>query len=186
MLPSFDKSGALPAGDYSLTLPQLRDSFLVQGNERCVAGWDVTWRTWLVSQLELLAAALWQVGIEHIWIDGSFVENVARLNDIDGYFEVAASYFHLGHLERDLQALGQPSQDIWNWSFGSLRPDANGKGKPLMWHTHRIELFPHHPGLPSGILNRYGVPMELDEAFRKRRRGGPKGIIHLQRQESED
>ncbi len=45
------------------------------------------WRLFLVNQLEIMAEQLWAVGINQIYIDGSFVEDKAHPNDIDGYFE---------------------------------------------------------------------------------------------------
>lgn len=129
MLPPFDARGVLPPGDYSLTISQLRASVLVVGGPGCAPNWNSERRAWLVDQLELLVRPLWQVGIERIWIDGSFVENAASPGDIDGYFEVDPSYFHFGHLERDLQKLKQPSTKIWVWSPFSQRPNEEGKGK---------------------------------------------------------
>jgi hypothetical protein len=38
-----------------------------------------------VDNLAVLVAQLWQVGIDRIFIDGSFAQDKPRPNDIDGY-----------------------------------------------------------------------------------------------------
>src|SRR2546426_2215505 len=71
VLPAFTADGVLPPGDYSLTLDELRQSFLVK--ERPDApNWDHRWRAGLVDNLEVLVRQLWQVGVDEIFIDGSF------------------------------------------------------------------------------------------------------------------
>jgi len=86
MLPDFTEDGVLPVGDYSMTLSELFESSLVEGPLRGHPKWDRPWRTQLVRNLEVLAAQLRQVGIDELFIDGSFVENKDHPNDIDGYF----------------------------------------------------------------------------------------------------
>lgn len=85
VLPHFSDEGLLPRGDYPLTLDELRGSRLVTGEGVDSATWDVEWRRRLVGGLEVLVGHLWQVGIDRIFVDGSFVEEKDHPNDIDGY-----------------------------------------------------------------------------------------------------
>ncbi len=102
MLPLFTAGGVLPPGDHRLTLEELRSSHLVTGSTHAAPTWDSAWRGHLVDNLRLLVEPLWQVGIDRIFVDGSFVEDKDHPNDIDGYFECAASRFVTGALEREL------------------------------------------------------------------------------------
>lgn len=61
-----------------LTLVELRTSFLVTGAGVGSAAWDTAWRSMLVDNLEILIGHLRQVGVERIFVDGSFVE--AKIN----------------------------------------------------------------------------------------------------------
>ena len=69
--PKFTADGVLPH-DYTLTYEQLEASVLVMGPSR--RKWDADARHKLVRQSRVLVAQLWQVGIEEIFLDGSFVE----------------------------------------------------------------------------------------------------------------
>ena len=182
MLPSFDERGLLPIGDYTMTFAQLRASFLVAGGQNCEPNWNVERRAYLVNQLEKVVRPLWQVGIARVFVAGSFVENVPEPGDMDGYFECDATRYHFGHLERELKALGQPAPEIWNWSLFAMQPGKNNAPKPLMWHRYQVELYPHHPGLMSGLTDRYGRPQDLATAFRlSTQELKSKGLILLQR-----
>jgi len=49
-----------------------------------------------------------------------------------------------------------------------------------MWHKYRVELYPHVPGLMSGIRDQHGNELEFPSAFRQCRRDSePKGIIKV-------
>ena len=49
-----------------------------------------------------------------------------------------------------------------------------------MWHQYRVELYPHVPGMPSGIRDRHGNELEFPSAFRQSRRDGEqRGIVKL-------
>ena len=49
-----------------------------------------------------------------------------------------------------------------------------------MWHTYRVELYPHVTGLISGIQDEHGNELEFPAAFRRSRRDGrPRGIVKL-------
>jgi len=86
-IPAFTSEGLLPAFDHKATLTELRESHLVTGEGVESATWDKQWRALLVDNLEVLVGQLRQVGIDQIYIDGSFVEEKDHPNDIDGYFE---------------------------------------------------------------------------------------------------
>ena len=113
MLPPFTSSGVLPPGDYALTLNELRASHLVTGEGNSSLAWDDEWRLQLVDNLEVLVRQLWAVGIERIFIDGSFVENKDHPRDIDGYFKCDLKFHLLGALERALHA--RDPDKIWTW-----------------------------------------------------------------------
>jgi len=121
LLPAFTADGVLPPGDYVLTLDALRTSRLVTGEAGSSPTWDSAWRTQLVTSLAVLVHQLWQVGIDRIFVDSSFVEDKDHPNDIDGYFECDARYLLSGRLQRDLNALDP--YKVWTWSPASRRTD---------------------------------------------------------------
>ncbi len=176
-LPHFNNSGLLPPGDYPLTIAELHRSQLVTGPRRS-SNWDEPWRSQLVKNLALLAEQLWSVGIEEIFIDGSFLEEKDHPNDIDGYYVCEPERIGSGELENALNAL-DPHR-CWTWDFASRRPYPGfAKWQLPMWHAYRVELFPHY-GQLSGIRDEYGHELEFPAAFRKRRDSyEPKGIVRL-------
>lgn len=181
-IPPFDTRGMLPRGDHSATIGQLRRSRLVTGVG--VAGpWDAAWRRRLVQGLAHLAGQLWEAGIEEVFVDGSFVEDKAHPNDIDGYFVCPFDLLRTGELQRRLNAMD--SGGVWTWDPASRRMCLEtGKLQLPMWHAHRVELYPHVPGLGigCGIRDEHGNELEFPAAFRRSRSGGqPRGIIALRR-----
>jgi len=164
----------LAPGDYAVTLDELEASFLVTGEGVGASQWDAGWRQRLVGNLRILVVQPWSVGVHAIYVDGSFVDEKDHPNDIDGYFECDLRYLATGALERDLNALDP--HKVWTWDPRSRRPDRNSaKGQLPMWHTYRVELYPHI-GQPSGIRDRHGNPLQFPAAFRKTRTGNrPKG-----------
>ncbi len=177
-VPPFTPEGLLPVGDYRLTLAELRASALVTG-AGLPSTWDGGWRARLVDNLELLVDQLWRVKIDQIFVDGSFVEAKDHPNDIDGYFECDVRYFASGQLERDLNALDP--HKVWTWDPTSRRADANSTKRQLpMWHRYRVELYPHFPGLLSGIRDQFGNELPFPAAFRLARHSySPKGIVQI-------
>src|SRR4051812_21128279 len=128
-LPPFTDEGLLPIGNYPLSLDELRTSHLVSGASTASSTWDRVWRARLVDNLEILVRQLWQVGIERIFVDGSFVEEKDHPNDIDGYFECDLFAFASGQLERDLNALD--AHRVWTWDPMRRRPDLNSAKRQL-------------------------------------------------------
>ncbi len=178
MLPEFTTEGVLPPGDYKLTLTELATSSLVQRQASEQPTWDTAWRAQLVRNLGVLVAQLWRVGINAIFVNGSFMEDKPHPNDIDGYFECDVRYLASGGLERDLNALDP--HKVWTWKPQSRRHDPDsGKAQLPMWFAYRVELYPHF-GQPSGITDRFGHQLQFPSAFRLSRRAHtPKGIIRL-------
>jgi hypothetical protein len=180
VLPSFTADGLLPPGDYPLTLAELRTSMLVEGPTGWADGgfWDAAWRRELVDNLAMLVEQLWRVGIDRIFIDGSFVEDKPRPNDIDGYFECDVMALATGELEHRLNALDP--YHVWTWDPAARRWDADsGKAQLPMWLRYHVELYPHF-GQPSGICDRYGHELQFPSAFRQRRLTfQPKGIVQI-------
>ena len=179
MLPQFTEDGVLPVGDYPLMIEELRASFLVTGDGVESSAWDATWRGYLVDNLGILVGQLHQVGLDRIFVNGSFVEDKDHPNDIDGYFECDPRYLGSGQLERDLNAL-DPDK-VWTWSPARRRPDPNSAKRQLpMWHRYRVELYPHYPGLMSGIRDQFGHELQFPSAFRLSRQAyRPKGIVRI-------
>ena len=178
MLPCFTREGCLPPADYELTLDQLRSSMLVAGPPSGYPNWDRLWRARLVDNLAVLVEQLWLVGIDDIFIDGSFVEDKEHPNDIDGYFLCDLRDLASGDLQQRLNLLDP--HKVWTWDPRSRRPYRGYPKKQLpMWHAYRVELYPHF-GQLSGIHDRHGNELEFPSAFRLSRRDGePRGIVKI-------
>lgn len=178
VLPDFNPDGCLPAGDYELTLDELRRSRLVVAPAREYPEWDGAWRSKLVDNLEILVKQLWQVGVTDIFIDGSFVENKDHPNDIDGYFRCDPHEFSLVQLRQELNRIDP--HGIWTWEHDSRRTYRRySKPQLPMWHQYRVELYPHR-GQPSGIKDEYGNNLTIPAAFRRSRlTGQPRGIVKI-------
>jgi hypothetical protein len=176
---TFSGLGLLPPGDYELTFPEIRRSMLVQGPADAPKTWDKEWRGKLVDNLEILARQLWQVGIEKIFIDGSFVENKDHPNDIDGYFECDVVQMLTGKLQRALNRLD--ANKVWVWDKESRRPHPDFEKLQLpMWHEYRVELFPHYHINFSGIVDKFGYELQFPSAFRQsRQEHRAKGIVRI-------
>lgn len=178
VLPPFNEYGLLPAGDYPLKLSQLKQSNLVLPDKDSSAQWDQSWRAILVENLAIMANQLWQVGIEEIFVDGSFVEEKDHPNDIDGYFVCDLEFLASGRLQQELNKLDP--HKVWTWSPESRTSYANSTKRQLpMWHFYRVELYPH-VGQLSGIKDVFGNDLQFPAAFRKSRaEHRPKGVVKL-------
>ncbi|WP_037289494.1 DUF6932 family protein [Saccharibacillus sacchari] len=173
----FNESGLLQPNDYLLTMDQLRQSVLVQGPTDG-SPWDSRWRGYLVDQLEIMVQQLWKVGIEDIFIDGSFVENKAHPSDIDGYFICDLMMLATGELQARLNK--EDPYKVWTWDSSSRLYDRNSAKKQLpMWHRYRVELYPEY-NQASGITDQYGHMLKFPSAFRQTRDTFlPKGIVKI-------
>jgi hypothetical protein len=178
LLPAFTAEGVLPPGDYALTLDGLCQSALVAGEHH--ENWDAQWRQKLVDNLAILIEQLWQVGIERIFINGSFVEEKSHPNDIDGYFECERAKLSDGTLQQQLNLLDP--HKVWTWSPESRRSyHGYPKAQLPMWHQYRVELYPHW-GQICGIRDEHGHDLQFPAAFRKSRiQGIAKGIVQIVR-----
>lgn len=181
-VPPFTKEGLLPAGDYELSLAELKRSVLVHGPREPSHSptWDASWREKLVENLSILVNQLWKIGITEIFVNGSFVEDKDHPNDIDGYFECELMRLASGDLTRELNLLDP--YKIWTWDPAARR---RYRGYPKMqlpmWHRYRVEFYPHY-GQSAGIRDRFGNELEFPSAFRISRRDGmPKGIVKIRR-----
>jgi hypothetical protein len=182
-LPRFTVDGLLPDGDYPLSLAELRESYLVTGDGVGEPTWDAAWRAQLVDNLELFIRQLWQVGVERIFVNGSFVIGRPHPNDIDAYFECETTRF--ANIIVGLSQLEPPLP--WDWTHRPIDP-ATGIPKPRMWHRYRVELFPHFVDQPivTGIRDEYGNELLFPALFRRDRDTSlPKGIIQIIREKPE-
>jgi len=181
-IPNFE-DGVLPTGDYEVTFEELRHSVLVNGcgDLREQNGWDKNWRNKLVDNLEILVGQLWKVGIQNIFIDGSFVEDKDHPNDIDGYFECDLKYLASRQLHKDLNLIDP--HKVWTWDKNTRRPYPGYNKKQLpMWHEYRIDMYPQPLGLklPTGIKDKHGNDLPFSSAFRlSRTNDKPKGIVKI-------
>jgi len=180
LIPEFTADGLLPAGDYKVTLDELRSSVLVVGptDRESFPNWDAHWRASLTDNLEVMVRQLWRVGIDDIFVDGSFAEDKDHPNDIDGYFVCDLGRLVSGDLERKLNLLD--TYKVWTWDPASSRPYRGyPKNQLPMWHQYRVELYPHY-GQLSGIRDESGNELEFPSAFRRSRRDGhPRGIVKI-------
>ncbi len=164
-IPSFTSSGLLPPGDFVLSLAELEESLLVTGPSSGgePTTWDRDWRLHLVRNLAILCRQLWTVGVDDIFINGSFVEDKDHPNDIDGYFVCDFRALASGQLERDLNLLDP--HKIWTWAPESRRQYRGYPKRQLpMWHAYRVELYPHY-GQTSGIRDKFGYELEFPQPF---------------------
>jgi hypothetical protein len=180
-LPDFTSDGVLPADDYPMTIDELRKSMLVHGRQGVTdEAWDSQWRADLVNNASILVKQLWDIGINEIFFDGSFVENKARPGDIDGYFECPWNKKISGDLERELNLLDPHT--VWTWNLNE-RQNYAGKARLPMWIRYRTELYPHLIGGPcsfsSGITDEHGNDLEFPSVFRQSREFVQKGIVKI-------
>ncbi len=179
-LPSFTASGLLPPGDHALALPELRASFLVTGDGVPDSDWDSAWRARLVDNLALFVGQLWTVGVDRIFVDGSFASDKRHPGDIDAYFECRVMHFP----ETIVRLLQLEPSLPWDWTHRPIDP-ATGIPKPMMWHRYRVELFPHFADQPNptGVRDAYGNELLFPALFRRdRTTASPKGVIQLLRE----
>lgn len=162
-----------------MTFWQLRESVMVHGPlDGSEPNWDAEWRLFLIDRLEILVKQLWEVGLNEIYINGSFVEQKPHPNDIDGYFNCELERLATGDLSMELNKLDP--YKIWTWDPISRRPYRGYAKRQLpMWHRYRVELYPNY-GQSFGALDEHGQPLLFPSAFRRTRYSGePKGIVRI-------
>ena len=163
-IPEFTDDGLLPAGDYEVTLDELRHSILVVGpkDKSGQSQLGRPWRGRLVDNLEVMVRQLWRVGVTEIFIDGSFAEDKDHPNDIDGYFVCDLMRLASGELQRELNLLDP--HKVWTWDPASRRPYRGYPrsncpcGTSIAWSFIRISagMLVGHPGRAR---QRVGVPV---------------------------
>ena len=180
----FNADDVLDSGTYDATFSQLRSSLLVVGNGSS-PNWDSVWRNALVDNLEILTKQLCSVGITEIFIDGSFVENKDRPNDIDGYFDTGIASVNLTTMKNFENQVSQLNNidphKIWTWDpQARIFDPRSAKSQLPMWMRYRVELYPHIEGMFSGIRDGSGNNLMFPSAFRQSRRNFiPKGIVKI-------
>lgn len=179
----FTSDGVLPPGTYEASFKEIRHSILVLGDESSNT-WNKNWRSELVSKAELLVGQLWKVGVEDIFLDGSFVEDKDHPNDIDGYFDPHLSMYKIEDMVKfekivsDLNNLDP--HKIWTWDPASRKTYRGFSKKQLpMWLFYRVELYPHlQQG--TGIVDKQGNELQFPSAFRQSRNNfKSKGIVKV-------
>ncbi len=180
---SFNAQGTLDPGTYDATLVQIEHSLLVTGNGSS-ATWDSAWRKKLIENAAIMIDQLWKVGVDDIFLDGSFVEDKNHPNDIDGYFDPHLSMYSQADMSKfeklvsDLNDLDP--HKLWDWSPDSRRAHPGFAKKQLpMWLAYRVELFPHLDQ-GTGIKDAQGNDLQFPSAFRQSRHNySPKGIVKV-------
>ena len=145
-----------------------------------VPNWDDAWRGELVDNLELFVQQLWRVGVERIFVNGSFVTDKPHPGDIDAYFECDMAVFPQVMVGLYLIEPSLP----WDWERRPIDP-ATGLSKLIMWHRFHVEIFPHFTGQPqpTGIRDEYGNDLFFPSLFRRdKETSRPKGVIQIIRE----
>ncbi len=174
---AFDGRGLLPPGDHLMTLGGLRRSVLVEGPPGRES-WNRVWRGWLLDRFATLVGQLWGVGVERIYLAGSFVTDKDHPGDLDGYFECDRAAYKARSLHRALNDLG-PFQE-WTWREEHRRPSRDGHPKLPLWHHHRVELFPHYGQTRTGFFDEQGNDVDLPTMFRRdTRTNETRGIVRV-------
>ncbi len=179
---AFNSNGVLDPGTYAANFADIRKSILILGDGTS-STWDKDWRLELVARAEVLVNQLFQVGIQDVFLDGSFVEDKDHPNDIDGYFDphLAMDVAGLTKLQSLVSQLNNlDPRKVWNWDPHSRKkyPEFS-KAQLPMWWIYRVELFPHLDQL-TGIKDKHGNDLTFPSAFRQSRHDfTPKGIIQV-------
>lgn len=179
----FNADGVFDPGTYNATLGEIRTSILVRGDGSSQS-WDQSWRNELVNKFDILFAQLRSVGIQDIFLDGSFVEDKDHPNDIDGYFDPHLSMMSPVDMSKFQQIVSQLNNldphKVWTWDPRSRQSYKGFAKKQLpMWLFYRVELYPHLDQ-GSGITDQHGHDLQFPSAFRQSRHNfKPKGIIRV-------
>jgi hypothetical protein len=140
MIPDF-RDGRLPPGVHNATLKEIRDKL----------GWGQR-RKNLIDGLELAFGLMRNCGIKRVYIDGSFVTDKDRPDDIDGCYDVPPGS-NLGAM-----------YPIWPWTFPN---------RAMSKRMFGAELAPSRAPATSS-----GEP--FISFFQKDRDGNRRGIVSLE------
>ncbi len=160
------RDAMLAPGDHPMSIDDLLRSDLVLGPPSREK-WDRDWRSHLVDNLEILAGQLWRVGIEEIYIGGSFVEAKDHPADIDGYFVCDRTAYKSRQLHNALNAL-DPFK-AWTWRNEHRSADESGHLRLPLYHHYRVELFPHYGQAKTGFVDRDGRDIDFPTLYRRTR-----------------
>lgn len=177
----FTNHGVLAPGTYDATFAEIRSSILVAGTGSPT--WNSAWRGTLLDNAEVLSKELWSVGVTNVFLDGSFVEDKDRPNDIDGYFDTGLMMTptDLVKLDRVVQDLNLVNpHKVWTWDPRKRVAVPGFAKKQLpMWVQYRVELYPHL-GQVTGIQDIHGNDLTFPSAFRQSRASlMEKGIVRV-------
>jgi hypothetical protein len=121
------------------------------------------------------------MGIDEIYIDGSFCSNKGEPGDIDAYFNIdfkvetaEEAYAQLKILTHELNSLSE--YPVWDW--WNQRLNHEGEAKCEMWFKYRVEIFPNCFGVYAG-KNDWGQLTKFEEMFRYDDCGIEKGVVRL-------
>lgn len=183
---NYNANGVLDPGTYDATFTEIRASILVTGDGSSQT-WDASWRGQLVNRAEVLVNELWSVGLNDVYLDGSFVEDKDHPNDIDGYFDTHCSTLNKNDMmkaAKQISALNNLNlHKVWNWDRQSRRKVPGFSKEQLpMWIFYRVELYPHFQNSfgATGIKDKHGNDLQFPSAFRQSRSNfTPKGIVKV-------
>ncbi|NMC28380.1 MAG: hypothetical protein GYA42_09600 [Syntrophomonadaceae bacterium] len=129
----FAKSGLLPPGDHAISLEEL-ENFIGRGPGGGQS-WDTSWRLQLLQEFKKRYQQLQAVGINEVYIDGSYATDKFHPNDMDVYFVVPRNIWRSGAE----QALKDMDPEFWRFE-----PELGVDGKlgyPMAFR-HHIEMYP--------------------------------------------
>lgn len=175
-IPAFE-NGALPPGEFEVTVDELEASYLVTGHGLNREDWHVAHRAKLVQNLRRVSELLRLTGmVSALYVNGSFVQLVDSPSDVDCYFVLHDELlWDDGHLQSRLRDLDPDGG--WDWT--TLKRCGAKTRKPLFWCRYRVDLVPELGG-PSGIWGRDGSLLTYTEAFQQRTdTGAPKGVLRI-------
>jgi hypothetical protein len=158
-----------------MTIDELAQSFLVTGGPTPPAEWDGARRAQLVENLSYLVGQLRQVGIDEIFVDGSFATTKPSPGDIDAYF-VTDLFQWRSQLQR-LNAM----DPTWTYAQGDRKPNLQGKLKWPQWFRYHIEMFyvfrPPYDHL--SFMGKTDPPVPIHTFFRSDTAGKPRGLVRI-------
>lgn len=129
----FQKNGLLSPEDHPISLDELEA--LLKAGPGNGQNWDTPWRLKLFEELKRRCHELYSIGIDEVYVDGSYATDKAHPNDIDGYFVVPRRWW----LDQGEEALKALDPDFWRFE---IVPNDEGHAAYPMAFSHNIELFP--------------------------------------------